>query len=75
MSKSTTGFAVSDRVNHHIYGAGTIAEVLDLYTVIDFDKSGRKKFVTSMVQLEPTTTAAPVKPAPKPRSRAAKPKK
>ena len=54
MTKSGTKFAVADRVTHFQYGAGTIAAIDSNTTVIDFDKNGRRKFVTSMVQLEPT---------------------
>lgn len=72
MAKPHTIFAVSERVNHALYGPGTIAEVAQPYTVIDFDKSGRRKFVISMVQLEPTTIMAPTPPATKSRSRSAK---
>ena len=51
---------------------GTIADVTQPYTIIDFDKGGRKKFVTSMVQLEATSVEAPTKPASKSRAKKAK---
>ncbi len=70
-----TKFAVADRVTHFQYGTGTIAAIDPNTTVIDFDKNGRRKFVTSMVQLEPTEIAAPVKPAPRSRAKAAPKKK
>ena len=63
MSESRRKFSVSDRVHHFQYGAGTITAIEENYTIIEFDKAGRKKFLSSMVQLEPTDTAAPVKPA------------
>lgn len=69
MSKSATSFAVSERITHFKYGPGTIAEIGHTYTVIDFDENGRRKFVTSMVQLEPTTIAAPVPVAKKSRAK------
>ena len=62
MSKPSITFAVSERVTHFQYGPGTIAEVGATYTTIDFDENGRRKFVTTMVQLEPTTTQAPPPP-------------
>ena len=75
MPKSRTTFPVSARVTHFLYGLGTIVEVKQPYTVIDFDKSGRRKFVISMVQLEATTIAAPTPTAKKPPSKSAKAKK
>lgn len=74
MTKSGNKFAVADRVAHFQYGTGTIASIDSNLTVIDFDKNGRRKFVTSMVQLEPTEIEAPVRPAPKPRAKPAKKK-
>jgi len=59
MSKPTNTFAVSERVTHFMYGPGTITEIGHTYTTIDFDQNGRRKFVTTMVQLEPTTIAPP----------------
>jgi RNA polymerase-interacting CarD/CdnL/TRCF family regulator len=73
MSKtSSSSFAVSERVIHPIYGTGTIADLTATYTIKDFDKGGRKKFVTSMVQLEATSVEAPVKPASRSRAKKAK---
>ncbi len=72
MSKTSSTFGVSERVIHPIYGTGTIADVTQPYTIIDFDKGGRKKFVTSMVQLEATSVEAPTKPASKSRAKKAK---
>jgi hypothetical protein len=60
MSKPASTFAVSERVSHFMYGPGTITEIGVTYTTIEFDENGRRKFVTSMVQLEPTTIAPPV---------------
>ncbi len=70
MAKSGKSFAVADRVVHFQYGTGTIAAIESNYTVIDFDKNGRRKFVTSMVQLEPTDVEAPTRPAPRARPKA-----
>jgi hypothetical protein len=69
MPKNSSGFAPNERVNHAIYGLGTISEVNDLHTVIDFDENGRRKFVTSIVRLERTDVMPPAPPPRKPRSR------
>lgn len=55
-------FAVGDRVSQATYGAGTITLVNEHHTVVDFDEHGIRRFVTSLVRLEPSDTAAPVKP-------------
>ena len=72
MSKPTGGFGVSDRVHHSMYGPGTISEIQHGFTVIDFDENGRRKFVSSMVQLAPTDIAAPQAAPKKARAKAAK---
>jgi hypothetical protein len=72
MAKNSGGFAPNERVNHAIYGLGTISEVNDLHTVIDFDENGRRKFVTSIVRLERTDILAPPPPARRTRSKTAK---
>jgi hypothetical protein len=69
MPKNSSGFAPNERVNHAIYGLGTISEVNDLHTVIDFDENGRRKFVTSIVRLERTDVMPPAPPPRKSRSR------
>jgi hypothetical protein len=63
MAKGASSFAIHDRVQHKMYGTGTITELNDRHTTILFDEAGRKKFLTSMVDLEPSDTLAPVKPA------------
>jgi hypothetical protein len=55
-------FSVNDRINHVTYGLGTISEINHLYTTIEFDENGRRKFVTSMVRLEHTDEAPPPPP-------------
>ncbi len=52
-----------DRVLQPQYGAGTVTEVTDDRTVIDFDEHGVKKFVTHMVSLTLTERPAPERPA------------
>ncbi len=57
------GFAKGDRVLHVQYGPGTLTDVNEYHTVIEFDEHGTRKFVTNMVNLEPTQIAAPARPA------------
>jgi hypothetical protein len=49
------------RVRHQLYGLGTIVTSDEERTAIDFGKHGTRKFVTSLVVLEP----APEVPHPK----------
>ncbi|HEX6853610.1 MAG TPA: hypothetical protein VF139_19595 [Candidatus Polarisedimenticolaceae bacterium] len=65
MSKATTTFSANDRVVHPVFGDGTIASTDADYTVIDFDTAGTRKFVTKMLSVQPSDTAAPAKPAKK----------
>ncbi len=73
MSRNPSDFSVNERVKHHVYGLGTISMIDDLHTVIHFDQDGRKKFVTSLMQLEHSDVAAPARAAS--RARKARPKK
>ena len=61
-----------DRVVQPTYGAGTLVEVNEHHTVIDFDEHGRRTFATRLVTLQATNEPAPARAA---RKRAAKPKK
>lgn len=56
-------FDKGDRVVHGQYGPGTLTDVNEYHTVIDFDEHGVHKFVTTMVSLERTEIPAPVRPA------------
>jgi hypothetical protein len=60
-----------DRVSQATYGPGTLVEVNEHHTVIDFDEGGRRTFSTRLVTLAPTNEPAPAKAA---RKRAAKAK-
>src|SRR6202008_893060 len=62
-----------DRVVQPTYGAGTLVEVNEHHTVIDFDEHGRRVFATLLVVLQPTNEPAPAKAARK-RATKAKPK-
>jgi len=72
MAKNSTGFAPNERISHSIYGLGTISEVNDMHTVIDFDENGRRKFVTSIVRLERTDILPPPPPPRRARARSVK---
>ncbi|HSL23797.1 MAG TPA: hypothetical protein VK886_19850 [Vicinamibacterales bacterium] len=54
-------FAKGDRVVQPQYGPGTITEVNDRHTVIEFDEHGTRRFLTSMVTLESTSAPAPAR--------------
>ena len=62
-----------DRVVQPTYGMGTLVEVNEHHTVIDFDEHGRRVFATRLVALQATNEPAPHK-APT-RKRAVKKKK
>ena len=61
-----------DRVVQPTYGPGTLVEVNEHHTVIDFDEHGRRVFATRLVVLQATNEPAPAKT---PRKRAVKKKK
>jgi hypothetical protein len=63
-----------DRVVQPTYGAGTLVEVNEHHTVIDFDEHGRRTFSTRLVTLQATNEPAPHKAAGT-RKRAVKKKK
>ena len=80
LGKNPDVFAVNERIQHGMYGLGTIKEANAQYTTIEFDENGRRKFLTSLVRLEWSSVAAPAPPprksrARKPAAKAAKPKK
>jgi hypothetical protein len=54
-------YSKGDRVSHGSYGSGTIFSANAIHTVIDFDEHGHRTFVTSLVQLEKTSSPAPVR--------------
>jgi hypothetical protein len=54
-------FTKGDRVTHTTYGEGTIFSANAIHTVIDFDEHGHRTFVTNLVQLEKTSSPAPVR--------------
>jgi hypothetical protein len=54
-------FSIGDRVSQAQYGPGTITSVNEFHTVIDFDEHGSRTFSTAMVQLEKSSTTAPMR--------------
>ena len=62
-------YAAGDRVVQAQYGAGTIVDVNEHHTVIEFDEHGRRVFATRLVVLQATNEPAPAKA---PRKRAAR---
>jgi hypothetical protein len=65
-------FSPKDRIDHSVYGLGTISEVNERHTTIAFDDAGVKKFVTSMVRLSRSDTPAPAKPVRRSKKKAAR---
>jgi len=64
-------WAKGDRVVQPTYGPGTLVEVNEHHTVIDFDEHGRRTFASRLVVLQSTNEPAPAK---SPRKRAVKAK-
>ena len=65
------GWSKGDRVVQATYGPGTLVEVNEHHTVIDFDEHGRRTFASRLVVLQATSEPAPNKPV---KSRAKKKK-
>jgi hypothetical protein len=63
-------FTIGDRVSQPQYGDGTVTTVNEYHTVIKFDEHGIRTFATARVQLEPSSSLAPEKPAPRARRKA-----
>jgi hypothetical protein len=61
-TNSVPSFRPKSRVDHAVYGLGTILEVNERYTTIAFDEAGTKKFITTLVKLAGSDTPAPVRP-------------
>ena len=65
-------YRAGDRVRQQTYGVGDIIEVRGPYVTIAFDDRVIRKFIASMVLLEPSLIPRPPKPEPAPRKRAAR---
>lgn len=59
MVKESRTFSANDRIVHSVYGLGTVVSVADRHTIIEFDEHGRRKFVTTMIQLDHSDEPAP----------------
>lgn len=57
--KNAPRFLAKSRIDHAVFGLGTIMEVNDLHTTIAFDQAGTRKFITSIVKLVASDTPAP----------------
>jgi hypothetical protein len=51
------------RVTHRRFGAGVVLDVDARYTIVEFDDTGIRKFVTSLLQLEACGLPRPLRPA------------
>ena len=61
--KAMKAWTKGDRVVQPTYGPGTLVEVNEHHTVIDFDEGGRRTFATRLVTLQATNEPAPHKTA------------
>jgi hypothetical protein len=62
-------WAKGDRVVQATYGLGTLVEINEHHTVIEFDEHGRRTFSTRLVVLQASSEPAPSR---SPRKRAAR---
>jgi len=62
-AKDTVTFRPKSRIDHAVYGLGTIVEVNERHTTIAFDGAGTRKFITTIVKLVGSDTPEPAKPA------------
>lgn len=63
MARNLLAFSPKDRIDHSVFGLGTIVQIDERRTTIAFDDNGTRKFVTSMVKLAPSDAPAPAKRA------------
>ncbi len=61
MASRKITFGPKDRIEHAIFGLGTIIEIDEQHALIAFDTSGTRKFVTSMVKLAPSIVPPPAR--------------
>jgi hypothetical protein len=61
MANRKQTYAPKDRIEHAVFGLGTILEIDEQYALIAFDESGTRKFVTSMVKLAPSDAPPPAR--------------
>jgi hypothetical protein len=70
MEAHVRGYTIGDRVSQPQYGTGTIRNVDEHHTVIEFDEHGLRRFATAMVKLERSSTVEPEKPPRRTRKKA-----
>jgi hypothetical protein len=61
MTKKAAASSANSRIDHTEYGLGTVVDVNERYTTIDFDEAGTKKFITDMVKFTHSDTPRPAK--------------
>jgi len=61
--RNVAAYSAKDRIDHSVFGLGTIVEIDERRTTILFDESGTRKFVTNMVKLAPSDSPAPARRA------------
>jgi len=71
-AKDTVSFRPKSRIDHAVYGLGTIVDVNERHTTIAFDAAGTRKFITTMVKLVGSDTPEPPKP-PRRKAKASRP--
>ena len=54
-------YTAGDRVQQAQYGVGTIVDVNEHHTVIEFDEHGTRRFSTRIVVLETSNAPAPAR--------------
>jgi hypothetical protein len=47
-------YSPKDRIEHSVYGLGTIVQANERHTTIDFDEGATREFLTGMVNLAPS---------------------
>jgi hypothetical protein len=61
MANRKQAYAPKDRIEHAVFGLGTIVEIDEQHALIAFDETGTRKFVTSMVKLAPSDAPPPAR--------------
>jgi len=72
MAKTRQTYAAKDRVEHSVFGLGTIIEIDAHHATIAFDENGTRKFAMGIVKLTHSETPAPAKRVRKSKSKSVK---
>jgi hypothetical protein len=59
--RNVAAYSPKDRIDHSIFGTGTIVDINEKYTTIAFDTEGTRKFITGKVHIAPSDTPAPAR--------------